>query len=138
VVQGNRKLSIMRSRLILIISALAIVAASCSSGSDAQTLSDAELVWCSQVDDTTVFTAIWDAADELEVQSVGAFLLDKAGITTDVDPKVLSAEDLSAEELEALSSVGENFDSSDLLWIEYINTPDGSKACFAGYTNVNG
>ena len=123
---------------MFIVSALAIVAASCSSSSDAQTLSDAELVWCSQVDDTTVFSAIWDAADELEVQSVGAFLLDKAGITTDVDPKVLSAEDLSEEELEALSEVGSNFDSSDLLWIEYINTPDGSKACFAAHTTVNG
>jgi ABC-type glycerol-3-phosphate transport system substrate-binding protein len=128
----------MRFRLVLIIGALAIVVASCSSSSDAQTLSDAELVWCAQVDDTAIFTAIWDAADELEVKSVGAFLLDKAGITTDVDPKVLSAEDLSEEELEALSAVGENFDSSDLLWIEYINTPDGSKACFAAYTTVNG
>lgn len=128
----------MRFRLVLIIGALAIVAASCSSTSDAQTLSDAELVWCVQVDDTAIFTAIWDAADELEVQSIGAFLLDKAGITTDVDPKVLSAEDLSEEELEALSAVGENFDSSDLLWIEYINTPDGSNACFAAYANVNG
>ena len=128
----------MRFRLVLIIGALAIVAASCSSTSDAQTLSDAELVWCVQVDDTAIFTAIWDAADELEVQSIGAFLLDKAGITTDVDPKVLSAEDLSEQELEALSAVGENFDSSDLLWIEYINTPDGSNACFAAYANVNG
>jgi hypothetical protein len=128
----------MRFRLVLIIGALAIVAASCSSTSDTQTLSDAELVWCVQVDDTAIFTAIWDAADELEVQSIGAFLLDKAGITTDVDPKVLSAEDLSEEELEALSAVGENFDSSDLLWIEYINTPDGSNACFAAYANVNG
>jgi ABC-type glycerol-3-phosphate transport system substrate-binding protein len=128
----------MRFRLVLIIGALAIVAASCSSSSDTQTLSDAELDWCVQVDDTAIFTAIWDAADELEVQSIGAFLLDKAGITTDVDPKVLSAEDLSEEELEALSAVGENFDSSDLLWIEYINTPDGSNACFAAYANVNG
>ena len=128
----------MRFRLVLIIGALAIVAASCSSTSDTQTLSDAELVWCVQVDDTAIFTAIWDAADELEVQSIGAFLLDKAGITTDVDPKVLSAEDLSEEELEALSAVGENFDSSDLLWIEYINTADGSNACFAAYANVNG
>jgi hypothetical protein len=128
----------MRFRPILIIGALAIVAASCSSSSDTQSLSDAELAWCVQVDNTAIFTAIWDAADELEVKSVGAFLLDKAGITTDVDPKVLSAEDLSDEELEALSAVGENFDSSDLLWIEYINTPDGSNACFAAYANVNG
>jgi hypothetical protein len=129
----------MRSRFtVIIISALAMIAASCSSTSDAQTLSDAELVWCAQVDDTAVFTAIWDAADELEVQSVGAFLLDMAGVTTDVDPKVLSAADLSEEELEALSAVGEDFDSSDVLWIEYINTPDGSNACFAAYTNVNG
>lgn len=128
----------MRLRLILIFSVLAIVAAACSSSSDTETLSDAELVWCSQVDDSTVFDSIWDAADELGVNSVGAFLLDRAGISTDVDPRELTPEDLTAEELAALSTVGDDFDNSDVLWIEYINTPDGSKACFAAYATVNG
>jgi len=117
---------------------LAIIAAACSSNSGSQIVSDAELVWCSQVDVTTVFDAIWDAADELEVDSIGAFLLDKADITTDVDPRELSAEDLSDEELAALAAVGVEFDSSEVLWIEYINSPDGSNACFSAYAPVNG
>ena len=128
----------MRLRLILLCSALAIVAASCSGSSESQTVSDAELVWCAQVDDGTVFDAIWDAADDLGVDSVGVFLLDKADITTDVDPRELVAEDLTEEELAALSAIGDEFDASDVLWIDYINSPDGSKACFAAYTNVNG
>ena len=128
----------MRFRLVLIFSVLAIIAAACSGNSDADTLGDAELVWCSQVDNSAVFDAVWDAAEELGVDSIGAFLLDEAGITTDVDPRDLVAEDLTADELAALSGVGDDFDSSDVLWIEYINSPDGSKACFAAYTNVNG
>jgi hypothetical protein len=128
----------MRLRIILIFSVLAIVAASCSSGSDPQTASDAELEWCAQVDNSAVFDAIWDAADELDVDSVGAFLLDKAGISTDVDPRELTPEDLSDEELAALSTVGDDFDNSDVLWIEYINSPDGAKACLTAYATVNG
>ncbi|MEN8238883.1 MAG: hypothetical protein ABFR53_06725 [Actinomycetota bacterium] len=128
----------MRLRFILIFSVLAIVAAACSGSSDSQVPSDAELAWCAQVDDSSVFDAIWDAADELDVDSVGAFLLEKANITTDVDPKELVAEDLTEEELVALSAVGDDFDSSDALWIEYINSPDGAKACFAAYETVNG
>jgi len=128
----------MKTRLILVVSALAPVAAACSSNSDTQTISDADLVWCTQVDNTAVFDAIWDAADELQVDSVGAFLLEKAGITTDVDPRDLTAEDLTEEELAALSTVGDDFDNSDVLWIEYINSPDGAKACLAAYTTVNG
>jgi ABC-type glycerol-3-phosphate transport system substrate-binding protein len=128
----------MKTRLILIVSALALVAAACSTSSDTQAVSDAELTWCAQVDNTAVFDAIWDAADELEVDSVGAFLLEKADITTDVDPRELTAEDLTEEELAALSTVGDDFDTSDVLWIEYINSPDGSKACLAAYATVNG
>lgn len=128
----------MRIRLTLIIGVLAIVVASCSGGTDTRTASGAELVWCTQVDRTAVFDAIWDAADVLEVDSIGAFLLDKADIDTNVDPRELSAEDLTEEELAALSEVGQQFDSNDALWIEYINTPDGSKACFAAYSAING
>lgn len=96
------------------------------------------MVWCSQVGNTSVFDAIQDAADELGVDSIGAFLLDKANVVTDVEIEDLVAEDLTEKELAALSEVGEEFDSSDLLWIEYIKSPDGAKACFAAYTNVNG
>jgi hypothetical protein len=128
----------MRFRIILILSVLAIVAASCGGSSDSQTPSDVQLVWCAQVGNSATFDAIWDAADELGVNSVGAFLLDKADITTDVDPRELAAEDLTEEELAALSAIGDDFDSSDALWIEYIESPDGAKACLAAYTNVNG
>jgi hypothetical protein len=119
-------------------SVLAIVAASCSTSSDTEAVSDAELQWCAQVDDSTVFDAIWDAADELGVDSVGTFLLKKADISTDVDPRELTPEDLTDEELAALSTVGDDFDNSDVLWIEYINSSDGSKACLAAYATVNG
>lgn len=128
----------MRSRSILTIGVLAIVAASCGGSSDSQAPADAQLVWCTQVDNGAVFDAIWDSADELGVDSVGAFLLDKADITTDFDPRDLAAGDLTEEELVALSAVGDEFDSSDDLWIEYINSPDGSKACFVAYRTVNG
>jgi ABC-type glycerol-3-phosphate transport system substrate-binding protein len=128
----------MRPRLVLFVGALALVAASCGGSSDTQAASDAELVWCTQLDNSTVFDAIWDAADLLEVDSIGAFLLDQAGIETDVDPRELSAEDLTAEELAALSAVGEEFDATDVLWLEYINSPDGARACIAAYASVNG
>jgi hypothetical protein len=119
-------------------SVLAIVAASCSTGSDTETASADQLAWCAQVTDSAVFDAIWDAADELGVDSVGAFLLDEAGVTTDVDPRELAAEDLTEEELAALAAVGDDFDNSDVLWLKYVNSPDGSKACIAAYQTVNG
>ena len=128
----------MRYRLIFVLSVLAIVAASCGGSSDSQASSDAQVVWCAEVDNTATFDAIWDAADQLRVDSVGAFLLDKADITTDVDPRELAPEDLTEEELAALSAIGDDFDSSDALWLEYISSPDGAKACLAAYTNVNG
>jgi len=128
----------MRYRLILIFSVLAIVAAACGGKSDTQTPSDAQVTWCAEVDNTATFDAIWDAADELGVDSIGAFLLDEADITTDVDPRELAPEDLTEEELAALSTVGDDFDSSDALWLEYISSPDGAKACIAAYQTVNG
>lgn len=128
----------MRFRTVLTFTVLAIVAASCGGGSDSQTPTDSQLVWCTQIDNSTVFDAIWDAADELGVDSVGAFLLDKADITTDVDPRELAAEDLTEEELVTLSAVGDEFDSSEALWIEYIESPDGARACLAAYATVNG
>jgi hypothetical protein len=128
----------MRSRLILIVIVLSIVAAACGGKSDSETPTDVQLVWCAQVGNGAIFDAIWDAADEIGVNSIGAFLLDEAGITTDVDPRELATEDLTEEELTALSAVGDDFDSSDALWIAYIDSPDGAKACLAAYRNVNG
>ena len=134
----GRTLSAMRTCLILALGLLAVIAASCAGTSRSETASDVELVWCSEIDNTTVFNAIWDAADDLQVDSVGAFLLGKAGIATDVDPRELTPEDLTEDEFVALSVVGDQFDNSDVLWIEYIHSRDGSKACFAAYTTVNG
>jgi hypothetical protein len=128
----------MRPRLIIIFSVLAIVAVSCGGSSDSQTPTDAQLAWCTQVENGAIFDAIWNTADELGVDSVGAFLLVEANITTDVDPRELTAEDLTEEELVALSAVGDDFDSSDALWIEYLESSDGARACLAAYTTVNG
>jgi hypothetical protein len=128
----------MGIRIILIVSVLGIVAASCSANLSSEPKYADELGWCAQVDNSEVVDAIFDAAHTLDVDFIGGYLLDKAGITTDVDPTELSAEDLTEEELAALVAVGDSYEDPDALWIEYINSPDGAKACFLAYAEVNG
>lgn len=127
----------MRILTVLVVSVLALVLVSCG-GSDSTELTDTELAWCGNVDDAATFNAIWDASTELEVDSIGNFMLDKAGIDTDVDPRELGVDDLTEAELEPLTAVGEEFDASEDMWLEYLGTEDGATACAAGYETVNG
>ena len=65
-------------------------------------------------------------------------MLDEAGITTEVHPDDLSSDDLTEEELTALIAVGDEFESGDGIWLEYLSTDDGMKACQSAYRTVNG
>ena len=127
----------MRILTVLLVTALALALVSCG-GSDPTELTEAESTWCADPANDVVFNAIWDAADELDVDSIGNFMLDRADITNDVDPKDLQADDLTESELEALTAVGEEFESSDAMWLEYLETDDGANACAAAYETVNG
>lgn len=64
-------------------------------------------------------------------------MLDKAGITTDVHPDDLSIGDLTEEEATPLLTVGGEFESGDDIWLEYLTTEDGTKACQAAYQSAN-
>lgn len=127
----------MRILTVVLLTVLALVAVSCSSDSADSELTEAELAWCADPGDFTSYDAIWDAANDLDLDTVGHFMLDKAGITTDVDPDDLSAADLTDEETEALLAVGEDFDNSDDIWLEYLATEDGTAACQSAYESAN-
>lgn len=131
------RLSSMRIPTILLVSVLVLVLVSCG-GSDSTELSEAESTWCADPANDATFNAIWDAADELDVDSIGNFMLERADITTDVDPKNLQADDLTESELEALTAVGEEFETSDAMWLEYLETDNGAAACAAAYEAANG
>ncbi len=128
----------MRILTVVFVAVLTLVAVSCSSDSAESELTEAELAWCADPGDFTSYDAIWDAADELGVDTIGHFMLDKASITTDVDPNDLSAADLTDEEMEALLAVGDDFDNSDDIWLEYLATDDGTKACQSAYESASG
>jgi len=127
----------MRSIIVVLVLVLLLGASGCSSGSsgDSGSLSDAEIAWCGDPNDFAAYDAIWEAADEIGVDSMGDFMLAEAGIVTDIDPKDLAAlsDSLSREQVDALAEVGKRFDESDELWIEYLGTPDGIAACRAAY-----
>ncbi len=128
----------MRTIIVTLVLALAVIAASCSSGAtsdDTPALTEAELAWCGDPGDFDAYDAIWEEADQLGVDSMGKFMLDKAGIETDIDPKDLAAlsESLSRDEIDALVEIGNEFDESDDLWLEYLGTPAGTAACRAAY-----
>jgi hypothetical protein len=48
-----------------------------------------------------------------------------------------SAEDLTEEEIAALISVGDDFENGDQIWLEYLGTDDGTKACQTAYESAN-
>jgi len=129
----------MRLTVITIALAVAVVATACSSAETQSTvpsLTEAELAWCGDPDNFDAYNAIWEEADRLGVDSMGNFMLDKAGVETDIDPKDLEAlsASLSREEIDALVEIGNQFDESDDLWLEYLDTPAGTQACRAAYT----
>jgi hypothetical protein len=128
----------MRILSVALITVLALVSVSCSSDSAESDLTEAELAWCADPGDFTSYDAIWDVANDLGIDSVGHFMLEKAGITTDVHPDDLSAEDLTEEEIAALIAVGDDFENGDEIWLEYLGTDDGTKACQTAYESANG
>jgi hypothetical protein len=128
----------MRILSVALITVLALVSVSCSRASAESDLTEAELAWCADPGDFTSYDAIWDLANDLGVDSVGHFMLNKAGITTDVHPDDLSAEDLTEEEIAALVAVGDDFENGDEIWLEYLGTDDGTKACQTAYESANG
>jgi hypothetical protein len=128
----------MRILSVALITVLALVTVSCSSDSAESDLTAAELAWCADPGDFTSYDAIWDVANDLGIDTVGHFMLDKAGITTDVHPDDLSAEDLTEEEIAALIAVGDDFENGDEIWLEYLGTDDGTKACQTAYESANG
>lgn len=130
-------MSLMRTLTVVFVAVLALVAVSCSSDSAEASLTDAEQAWCADPNDDAAFVAIWDAADDLGVDTIGHFMLDKAGIETDVHPDDLDVGDLTEEEVTALLAIGEEFESEDDLWIEYLATDAGTKACQAAYESAN-
>ena len=79
-----------------------------------------------------------NAADDLGVDTVGHFMLDEAGITTDVHADDLSADDLTEDEMTALIAIGDEFENGDGIWLEYLATDDGAKACRSAYESANG
>jgi len=128
----------MRILSVTLVVMLALVMASCSrggAGRDAITLTGDELAWCGDPNDFDAYDTIWETADEIGVISMGDFMLTKAGIETDIDPKDLAAltASLSREQLDALVEVGKQFDESDDLWLEYLATGDGAAACRTAY-----
>ncbi len=128
----------MRILTVALITVLALVSVSCSSDSAESDLTEAELAWCADPGDFTSYDAIWDTANDLGIDTVGHFMLDKAGIETDVHPDDLSAEDLTEEEIAALIAVGDDFENGDEIWLEYLGTDDGTKACQTAYESANG
>lgn len=128
----------MRILTVAFFTVLALVSVSCSNDSAESDLTEAELAWCADPGDFSSYDAIWDAANDLGVDTVGHFMLDEAGIETDVHPDDLSAEDLSGEEITALIEVGDEFESGDEIWLEYLATDDGTKACQAAYESASG
>ncbi|MEA3511881.1 MAG: hypothetical protein U9R51_10645 [Actinomycetota bacterium] len=128
----------MRILTVVVLAVLAPVVISCSSDSVGSELTEVELAWCADPGNFASYDAIWDAADELGVDTIGHFMLDEAGIATDVDPDDLSAADLTEEEMGALLAVGDDFDSSDDIWLEYLATEDGTKACQTAYASSGG
>ncbi len=128
----------MRILTVALITVLALVSVSCSSDSAESDLTEAELAWCADPGDFTSYDAIWDTANDLGIDTVGHFMLDKAGIETDVHPDDLSAEDLTEEEIAALIAVGDDFENGDEIWVEYLGTDDGTKACQTAYESANG
>ncbi|MCL1693655.1 MAG: hypothetical protein M3096_08235, partial [Actinomycetia bacterium] len=110
----------MRILTVALITVLALVSISCSSDSAESDLTEAELAWCADPGDFTSYDAIWDTANDLGIGTVGHFMLDKAGIETDVHPDDLSAEDLTEEEIAALIAVGDDFENGDEIWLEYL------------------
>jgi ABC-type proline/glycine betaine transport system substrate-binding protein len=132
----------MRLLAVTLVAMLTLVVVSCSSGetaSDGTALTGDELGWCGDPNDFDAYDAIWEAADESGVASMGDFMLEKAGIETDIDPKDLAAltASLSREQIDALVAVGDEFDESDDLWLEYLATEDGTAACRAAYAASN-
>ena len=121
----------MRILTVALIAVVALAAVSFSSDSAATQLTDAD------PSDAAAFDAIWEAADDLGVDTVGHLMLDKAGIATDVHPDDLSVDDLTEEEVTALLAVGEEFENGDDIWLEYLATDDGTKACQAAYETAN-
>lgn len=128
----------MRTLTVVLVTVLALVAVSCSSDSSESQLTEAEQAWCADPGDTASFDAIWDAADDLGVDTVGHFMLDKAGISTDVHPDDLTAGDLNEEEVTALIAIGDEFESGDEIWLEYLATDAGTQACRSAYETANG
>lgn len=128
----------MRILTVALFTVLALVSVSCSNDSADSDLTEAELAWCADPGDFTSYDAIWDTANDLGVDTVGHFMLDEAGIETDVHPDDLSAEDLTEEEITALIEVGDEFESGDEIWLEYLATDDGTKACQAAYESASG
>ena len=129
---------LMRTLTLVLVTVLALVVVSCSGDSAEAELTDAEQAWCADPNDDAAFVAIWDTADDLGVETIGHFMLDKVGIETDVHPDDLDLGDLTEEEVTALMAIGEEFESEDDLWLEYLATDDGTKACQAAYESVNG
>ena len=128
----------MRTLTVALFTVLALIAVSCSSDSADAELTEAEQAWCADPGDVTSFDAIWDAADDLGVDTVGHFMLDEAGITTDVHPDDLSADDLTEEDLTALIEIGDEFENGDDIWLQYLATDDGTNACRSAYESANG
>jgi len=130
----------MRNLIVAFLVVLGLLAASCSSNARLVDtgLTDAEQTWCANPDDHASYDAIWESAEALDVNTVGHFMLRKAGITKDLDPNTLQASDLTDAEMEALVAVDDEFDSSDDIWLAYLATNDGTQACRDAYANVNG
>ncbi|MEA3510686.1 MAG: hypothetical protein U9R51_04545 [Actinomycetota bacterium] len=128
----------MRILTVALITVLALVSVSCSNDSAESDLTEAELAWCADPGDFSSYDAIWDTANDLGVDTVGHFMLDEAGIETDVHPDDLSAEDLTEEEITALIEVGDEFENGDEIWLEYLATDDGTKACQTAYESASG
>jgi hypothetical protein len=127
----------MRFSSLALIGVIALVVVSCG-GSAVSNLTNAERVWCVDLTNDATFTAVWDAADAMEIDSIGDYMLELAGISTDVDPRALAVDDLTDEEFAALEAVGEEFDASEVMWVRYLATDDGAKACAAAYSTTFG
>ena len=117
---------------------VALAAVLCRSDSAAIQLADAAQAGCTDPGDFTSYDTIWAAADGLGVDTVGPFMLDKAGITTDVHSDDLTADDLTEEEVAALIVVGDEIENGDEIRLEYLVTEDGMKACQSAYESANG
>ncbi len=128
----------MRRRLAIARIVFTAVAVSCGGTADSDGDLARELTRRFQVPRPSVFDAIGDAVDRLGGDSVGAFLLDKAEVTTDVDPRDLAVEDLADDECAARRAITDAFTPSGALWSGYLDTPAGAKACRIAYAPFNG